>query len=370
MARLRVGVLFGGQSVEHEVSLISARSILHALDATKYEVAPLAVTKDGKWLTNQEAAALLPSGAPNFDSVDLERVGQNAVAQAGQPRGLLPALDVVFPVVHGTNGEDGTVQGLLELAGIPYVGAGVAASAVGMDKALMKSLFRDAQIPIARHLVALRADFEADPVGTAHRITTNLGLPCFVKPANGGSSVGVSRARTGAELREALDVAFRLDRKVLAEEAIAGRELECSVLGNDRLEASAVGEIITSHDFYDYDAKYHDASTRLVVPAEIPPYVADQVRALAIRAFQAIDCAGMARVDCFYRTSDGAVLVNEINTIPGFTPMSMYPRMWEAAGLPYSDLLDRLIDLAIQRHDDRSRSRYDLAAVRRAEASV
>ena len=370
MARLRVGVLFGGQSVEHEVSLISAHSILRALDATKYEVVPLAITKDGRWLSRGKAAALLPPGPASFPSEEIELVAESAVAAAGLPRRLLPDLDVVFPVVHGTNGEDGTVQGLLELAGIPYVGAGVAASAVGMDKALMKSLFRDAHIPVARHLVVLRADFEAGPTATAANIAGDLGLPCFVKPANGGSSVGVSRAHDLAGLREALELAFRLDRKVLVEEAVAGRELECSVLGNDRPEASAVGEIITGHDFYDYDAKYRDGSTDLVVPADVPSDVAGRVRTLAKRAFQAIDCAGMARVDCFYRTADGAVLVNEINTIPGFTPMSMYPRMWEAAGLPYSALLDRLIDLAIQRHDDRNRSSYDFEAVRRVEAPV
>ncbi|MSQ27680.1 MAG: D-alanine--D-alanine ligase [Dehalococcoidia bacterium] len=370
MARLKVGVLFGGQSVEHEVSLISAGSILNALDTAKYEVVPLAITKDGRWLASRDAAALLPSGGPSFGSTGLELPGPKAVAATNQPRGLLPALDVVFPVVHGTNGEDGTLQGLLELAGVPYVGAGVAASAVGMDKALMKSLFRDAGIPIARHEVVLRADFEAAAAETALRIRGGIGLPCFVKPANGGSSVGVSHARTSAALLESLGLAFRLDRKVLVEEAITGRELECSVLGNDRPEASAVGEIITSHDFYDYDAKYRDNSTRLEVPAAVPAEVANRVRELAVRAFQAIDCAGMARVDCFYRSSDGAVLVNEINTIPGFTPMSMYPRMWEAAGLPYPALLDRLIDLALQRHEDRKRSRSDIEAVRRAEAPV
>lgn len=366
--KLRVALLFGGRSVEHEVSLISARSVLNALDRDKYDVIPLAIAKDGRWLQPAAALALLPPG-PDAGLLPAP-IDRAPAAALDEPRHLLPGIDVVFPLVHGTHGEDGTLQGLLELAGVPYVGAGVAASAVGMDKVLMKRLFREAGIPVTASVAATRSEYRKDPRAFEARVGHEPGLPCFVKPANGGSSVGVTKCRTAAELREGLELAFRLDRKVLVEAAFPGRELECSVLGNDAPTASAVGEIVTDHEFYDYAAKYQDGATRLIVPAGVPDAVAAAVRDLAVRAFRAVDCAGMARVDFFYNDGDGRLLVNEINTIPGFTPMSMYPRMWEAAGLNFPALLDRLIELAMERHTEQQQSKFDLNAVQTLGSGV
>ena len=361
MAKLRVGVLFGGQSVEHEVSLVSAQSVIRALSPTKYEVLPIGITQQGKWLPPAAATGLLAPG-PDHGASSVQANGTpphgTSLVALEQPDALFPELDVIFPVLHGTLGEDGTVQGLLELTDLPYVGAGVLASALGMDKVLMKRGFREAGLPVVKLLTVLRREWEQQSAPIAAEVTAKLGYPCFVKPANGGSSVGVTKVREPATLGPALDLAFSLDRKVLIEEAIIGRELECSVLGNDDPIASAVGEVAPSREFYDYEAKYHDETTRLIVPASLEPGVAEQVRELAARAFRAIDCAGMARVDFFLRASDGALFVSEINTIPGFTPVSMYPRMWEATGLPYTALLDRLIELALERHREKKRTRY------------
>ncbi|MBI2887683.1 MAG: D-alanine--D-alanine ligase [Chloroflexi bacterium] len=383
MAKLRVGVLFGGQSVEHEVSLLSAQSVLAALDPSRYEVVPLGITHEGKWLAPAAATRLLGAGAsspgqepaPNGalrqaqdgalrQAQDGAQADVTALVLAERALADLPKLDVIFPVLHGTFGEDGTVQGLLELADVPYVGAGVLGSAVGLDKDVMKRVFREAGLPVVRFLTILRKDWERRAQAIQADVEGALGYPCFVKPANGGSSVGIAKVHGPEDLPQAMEAATALDRKVLVEEAIQGRELECSVLGNDDPEASAVGEVIPAREFYDYQAKYFDERTRLVVPAPIPRTVADLVRQLAVRAFRAIDCAGMARVDFFLRASDGTLFVNEINTIPGFTPMSMYPKMWEAAGLSYSALLDRLIQLALERHQEKRQNRYNYAALR------
>lgn len=349
--KLRVAVLFGGQSVEHDVSLRSARSIVNALDPEKYEAVPIAITREGHWLPPAPAQRLL-GGDPR---PDYQSGIQDRSLLSTQHSALESGFDVVFPVVHGTQGEDGTVQGLLELAGLPYVGAGVLASAVGMDKAIMKRVFREAGLPIVGFSVVTRHQWQKDP-----NAIERLSFPCFVKPSNGGSSVGVSKARNDEELRQALELALQLDRKALIEEGLDARELECSVLGNEEPEASSVGEIVPKREFYDYEAKYHDDTTELWIPAPIPDEVADQVRSLAIQAFQALDCSGMARVDFFMRKTDDALFINEINTIPGFTSVSMYPKLWEAAGVSYPELVDRLIQLALERHRESqaTRERY------------
>ncbi len=347
MAKLQVAVLFGGKSVEHDISLVSARSIINALNTAKYEIIPLGISKEGEWLNIEASAAMLRG--------DLRELSHS---QPKQLEFALPAVDVVFPILHGTNGEDGTVQGLLELAGIPYVGAGVLASAVGMDKLYMKRLFQHAELPIAAYIAIGRQDWHKNSAELRQQVAGQIGYPCFVKPANGGSSVGVVKVRGPEKLDAAVEQALALDRRALVEQAIIGRELECAVLGNDDALASTVGEIIPKREFYDYEAKYHDDNTELVVPAELPKHLSDAVQALAVRTFRAIDGAGMARVDFFLRRKDDALFVNEINTIPGFTPVSMYPRMWEASGLPYPALLDRLIELAQERHREQRETSF------------
>jgi D-alanine-D-alanine ligase len=362
--RMRVGVVYGGRSGEHEVSLRSAASVIAALDPARYEVVPIAIAKDGRWLTGPDSLEVLD--AAQRELAPLPDHGSEVTVPADPTRrGLIPLgrgraqrLDVVFPVLHGTFGEDGTIQGLLELADIPYVGAGVLASAVGMDKAAMKSVFRDAGIPVCRWIVSRPAEEPIDRL--AKRIAETVGFPCFVKPANLGSSVGISKVKGPDALGAAIDEASAYDPKLVVEEAIAGREFEIAVLGNDAPEASVVGELVPSHEFYDYVDKYVDQGARVVIPAEIPPAVADEMRAIAVRAFRAIDCSGLARVD-FFLESDARILVNEINTMPGFTPISMYPKLWEATGLPYPRLLDQLIALALERHAARSRRRFSFA---------
>jgi D-alanine-D-alanine ligase len=362
--KIRVGLIFGGKTGEHEVSLASATSVLQALDKDKYEPVLIGVSKEGKWLTggnplkqlvNATQSPLLRAmnGANGTGSTSL--VKQDA-AEITTTNALNETVDVVFPLIHGPNGEDGTLQGLLELADIPYVGAGVAASAVGMDKALMKSIFRSAGLPIAEYLVVLRHKWEHDPEETIHDIETIISYPCFVKPANLGSSVGVSKARNWDELTQALATAALYDRKIVVERAIEGRELECSVLGNESPLASLPGEVIPEREFYDYDAKYADSHTRLVIPADVTGEQARAIQELAVRAFQAIDCSGMARVDFFLEGKEQRLLLNEINTIPGFTNVSMYPKMWEASGITYMQLIDRLIQLAVERHEDKKRN--------------
>lgn len=363
--RIKVGVIFGGRSGEHEVSLMSAASVMKALDPEHYEVVPIGITQEGRWLAGPGAYAALGSEAPALPALGgdasrasiLPEPGSRAlVALEGQATPVpMGSVDVVFPVLHGTYGEDGTIQGLLELADIPYVGAGVCASAAGMDKAVMKTLFRAADLPIADFEALLRSQWERDREGTLDHLIDRFGLPCFVKPVNLGSSVGISKARHRDELARALDFAARYDRKLLVEQFIPCRELECSVLGNDDPVASVVGEVCPSREFYDYRAKYVDGTSELFIPANVPEPISERVRELAVAAFRSIDCAGLARVD-FFLTPTGEVYLNEINTMPGFTSISMYPKLWEATGLSYSDLLSRLVDLALERYADKKRS--------------
>jgi len=367
MAKIRVGVIFGGRSGEHEVSLISARSVMDAMDKEKYEVVPIGITKEGRWIASGDPMKALAAG-----DVSVSR----PAALLGDPsrRGLmcledteraleatrLAELDVVFPVLHGPYGEDGTVQGLLELAGIPYVGAGVMASAVGMDKAIFKDVMRAHGLPVAAYLVLKRKEWDVDPEGVMDRIEERLGYPVFTKPANLGSSVGVSKCHDRNGLAAGLAEAARYDRKLLVEAAVpAAREIEVSVLGNDDPIASVPGEIIPSREFYSYEAKYIDTgedASRLLIPAPISPELTERVRDLAVRAYKAIDCAGMARADFLLSGTTGELVVNELNTIPGFTAISMYPKLWEATGISYPELIDRLIELAIERYQDKERS--------------
>jgi len=366
---MRIAVLFGGRSGEHEVSLVSATSVMSALDKDKYEVFPVGIAKDGRWLTSGEPMKALKDGitaAPQVDSIASAPSVQSVLGWGeGEVRELVPGVseqgfpdvDVVFPVLHGPYGEDGTVQGLLELAGVPYVGAGVAASAVAMDKALMKGIFTSAGLPVADWLMVLRKEWEGRPDTVLERIEDRLGYPCFTKPANLGSSVGVNRAVDREALIRAMDDAARYDRKILIEWAVPeAREIECSVLGNDEPVASVLGEIIPCNEFYDYRAKYVDGRSELIIPAELPEEASGVIRQMAIDAYRSIDCAGMARADFLVRGDTGEVFLNELNTIPGFTEISMYPKLWEASGLPYPKLVDRLIELAVERHEDKLRS--------------
>jgi len=348
MTKQRVAVLFGGKSGEHEVSLNSARSVMAALDRDRWEVVPIGIAKDGAWLTPAETRAALDAGVTVFDSA-----GQ-PVLRAPEALSALAGCDVAFPLVHGTNGEDGTLQGFLEIADIPYAGCGVAASAIGMDKALMKALFREAGIPVARYSVIRSWEYTLAQNDSMVLIDQAIGYPCFVKPANGGSSVGVTRARSREDMPAAFEAAFAYDDKAVVEQAIAGREVECSVLGNERPEASVVGEIVPDRDFYDYDSKYSAASTtQLYIPAPIPEGVARDIQRMAVRMFQVMGCEGYARVDFFLTPADN-IVANEVNTIPGFTSISMYPKLWEASGLGYTPLLTKILELALARHARRS----------------
>ena len=367
-SRLRVGVLFGGQSGEHEVSLASARSVLAEMDTQKYEPIPIGITKEGRWLLGDASQALLGDttlagdtsshdDAHGVAARDLVTVDEGTFPSANPRPSPLASLDVVFPVLHGPYGEDGTVQGLLELADIPYVGAGVLASAVSMDKVVMKDVFIAHHLPVVRHLAFLRRDWDSEPGKIMEQAESTVGYPCFVKPANLGSSVGISKATDRDSLYISIQDAVRYDRKVLVESAVRhAREIECSVLGNDDPIASVLGEIIPSREFYDYEAKYLDETSELLIPAPVPDDVADSTRELAIEVFKAVDCAGMARVDFLLDGVNGDIYVNELNTIPGFTTISMYAKLWEASGISYTTLIDRLIALAIERHQDMGRS--------------
>ncbi len=377
MARkLRVGLIFGGRSGEHEISLISAQGVMSAIDKTRYEVVPIGITKEGRWLASGDPMKALASGLASESNPALllaepsER-GLMRLEAREQEQDLLAVqvsqLDVVFPILHGPYGEDGTVQGLLELAGIPYVGAGVTASALGMDKALFKDVMRARGLPVVPFLVIKRKAWEQGPEEIIAQIETEIGYDCFVKPANLGSSVGVSKAHERAELRGALDEAARYDRKLLVEVAIDAREIEVSVLGNDEPIASVPGEIVPSSEFYDYAAKYLDGKSELLIPAPIPASLAEQIRRLAVESYLAIDCAGMARVDFLLERRTGQVYINELNTLPGFTPISMYPKLWEASGLSYTELINRLIELALERHADKGRSATEYQAPEREQ---
>ena len=343
MARQRVAVIFGGRSAEHEVSLRSARSVIEALDGDRWEVAPVGVTRSGAWLSVTETEQALASGVEGLREGGIPLTEGGALAELG-------SCDVAFPLVHGTYGEDGCLQGLLEMADIPYAGAGVAASGVGMDKALQKALFAEAGIPVARYVVLRRWEIEGDPEEARRFVEDEIGYPCFAKPANGGSSIGITRVASREDLAQAFAAALPHDEKVVVERAMAGREIECSVLGNAAPEAAAVvGEIEPDREFYDYDSKYaSDSGTALHVPAHIAAEAAERVRELARRMYLAMGCEGYARVD-FFVDEDGEVTGSEVNTVPGFTSISMFPRLWEASGLAYPDLLTRILDLAIER---------------------
>ena len=392
--KLRVGVLFGGRSGEHEVSLLSAASVLNAIDRNKYDVVPIAISKEGRWLTSGESQKLL-SGDPGQENPRHLRAGDpestpgaavlargDSVLVPPEPRGqhhsLIPFesgaapehrpahqaidVDVIFPVLHGTFGEDGTIQGLLELAGIPYVGAGVLGSAAGMDKDVMKRLFAAAGLPIVKHVTVLRSQWEKEPKKVQKQIESKLKYPVFVKPANLGSSVGISKAHDRKELGPAMDVAASFDRKIIIEQGVGGkkkaREIECSVLGNDEPKASVAGEVVPIKEFYDYAAKYLDEGSELLIPAKLSKKLGKEVQEMAIAAFQAVDCAGLARVDFLLDPTSEKLYLNEINTMPGFTAISMYPKLWAATGLEYPKLIDRLIELALERHAEKSKNTY------------
>jgi D-alanine-D-alanine ligase len=344
---------------------MSARGIMAAIDRDKYHVVPIGITKEGRWLASGDPLKALTSGKPSESNyaallaepsqrglMRLEDREQDRIIEAVQ----VSEIDVAFPILHGPYGEDGTVQGLLELAGIPYVGAGVAASAVGMDKILFKDIMQAHGLPVVPYVAVKRQNWERSPEATLARIEAAVGYDCFVKPANLGSSVGITKAHNRAELHAALDEAARYDRKMLVEVAVDAREIEVSILGNDEPIASVPGEIIPCNEFYDYAAKYIDAESELLIPAPIPQDTTQKVRELAVEAYVAIDCAGMARADFLLDRSSGEVYVNELNTLPGFTPISMYPKLWEASGIPYTELIDRLIELALERGADKSRS--------------
>ena len=366
--RIRVGVVFGGRSGEHEVSLASAASVLGALDQDRFEPVPIGITREGRWLVGGDPLRALSSQAArralaeggSESAVKRELVERATLAPAavtslvrgesadGLPPGLRDTLDVVLIMLHGPGGEDGTVQGLLELAGVPYVGAGVLASAVGMDKPAMKDLFRAHGLPVADYVVVTRHEWRHGREGAERRVAEAIGFPCFVKPANLGSSVGVSKVKAPEDLAAAVELAAGLDRRVMVERCVTGIEVEVAVLGNDEPVASVPGQVCYAGEWYDYETKYAEGQATFRIPAPLPPETTERVRRLAVAAFRAIDCAGMARVD-FFVEDGGGVLVNEINTIPGFTATSAYPRLWEASGLPYPELISRLIDLALER---------------------
>lgn len=395
MKKLRVGVLFGGRSGEHEVSLLSAASVLKAIDKKKYDIVPIGITKEGRWVTAAHAERLLQgklsenpepthlrAGDPEATSAAAVLARGEGVVVPPMPgadhSSLIPFetgahelraavhpvdVDIIFPVLHGTFGEDGTIQGLLELADIAYVGAGVLGSAAGMDKDVMKRLFRDAGLPIVKHVTVLRSTWQEQPKKVRKQIENALKYPVFVKPANLGSSVGISKVHDSGELAAAMDEAARFDRKLVIEQGVGGskdkaREIECSVLGNDKPIASVAGEIVPIKEFYDYSAKYLVEGSESIIPAKIGKAKQKEVQQLAIAAFQAVDCSGLARVDLLMDPRSKKMYVNEINTMPGFTSISMYPKMWEATGISYSELMDRLIQLGLERHAEKKQNQY------------
>jgi D-alanine-D-alanine ligase len=399
MKKLRVGILFGGRSGEHEVSLLSAASVFNAIDKDKFEVVPIGITKEGRWVTAGDAERLLkgqPAGEgarstqPHLRAGDPDATPGAAVLAAGEAVVVPPEpqksggslapfqtdaaltrrasdrainVDIIFPVLHGTFGEDGTIQGLLELADLPYVGAGVLGSAAGMDKDIMKSLFRAAGLPIVKHVTVLRSEWEANSKKVQKLVESKLKYPVFVKPANLGSSVGISKAHDGKELGPAIEEAAKFDRKIVIEQGVGGkkqkaREIECSVLGNDSPEASVPGEIVPGKEFYDYTAKYVDEGSKLIFPAKLSKAETRKVQQLAISAFKAVDCSGLARVDFLMDAKARKIYLNEINTMPGFTSISMYPKLWAASGLAYSELIERLIQLGLERHREKKKNQY------------
>ncbi len=381
MSKKRVAVIFGGQSSEHEVSRVSAQSVIENMDKAKYDLVMIGITKDGQWLTYEGPTDKIGSGewqqlaltayaekntqllsGENTQAGAAEEKKYGELVQTNTARGILgesskDKIDVIFPVLHGCNGEDGTIQGLFELAGIPYVGCGVLGSAVGMDKAYTKIIFEKEGLPQGDYLVFSRkqVNFQLDEV--IKEVEGRLTYPCFVKPSNAGSSVGVNKASSREELKRALDIAAKNDRRILVEEFINGREIECAVLGNDNPIASTVGEVVPCNEFYDYEAKYQVGDdSKVMIPAEnLPAETVQKVREYAVRAFKCLDCAGLSRVDFFVHKITGEIFINEINTLPGFTKISMYPKLWAASGIPYSELIDRLIELAYERFEDGKR---------------
>jgi D-alanine-D-alanine ligase len=360
--KLRVGVIFGGRSGEHEVSLASAASVIRALNPEKYEAVPIGITKDGRWLVGIGATKMLPEVLRSGERVSLpaDPTSASLVPMAGSSGHPSITVDVMFPVVHGTFGEDGTIQGLLELAGLPYVGAGVLASAVGMDKDVQKRLFAEAGLPIVPFLAVRRPKWERERATVIKAIKKKFKFPVFVKPATLGSSVGMTRVKAAHELGAAIDTAAEFGLKVMVEKAVTAREIEVSVLGNDEVRASIPGEILPHREFYDYTAKYLEQGTRLLVPAPLKKRQVETFQEYAVRAFKAIDGTGMARCDFFLENKTGKIFINELNTIPGFTSISMYPKLWEASGLPYSKLIDRLIELAFELHREKARTKYSI----------
>jgi D-alanine-D-alanine ligase len=360
--RLRVGVIYGGRSGEHEVSLASATSVIRALDPEKYEVVPIGITKDGRWLVGTGAHKMLQEVLKSGERVSLPPDPTAATLVPLSPGSGRPSVnvDVIFPVLHGTFGEDGTVQGLLELAGLPYVGAGVLGSAVGLDKDVQKRLFEQAGLPVVPFVSVHRWEWEKQPAKVLHDIKKKLRFPVFVKPATGGSSVGMTRVKAADELPAAMDLAGEFALKILVERAVNAREIEVSALGNEEVQASIPGEVVPHREYYDYKAKYLEQGTQLVIPAQLTKKQVATVQDYAVRAFRAIDCTGMARCDFFLERKTGKIYVNELNTIPGFTSISMYPKMWEASGLPYPKLIDRLIELALELHAEKARTKYSI----------
>jgi D-alanine-D-alanine ligase len=370
--KIRIGVIFGGRSGEHEVSVRSARSVIEAIDRERYEVTPIAITKEGRWLSPAESARRLPESAKRLLPETVSSA-EEALTIVGDPSrsGLLrlerdgsaptnERLDVVFPVMHGTYGEDGTIQGLLEMAGIPYIGCDVLGSSCGMDKVAMKALFRQAGLPLCRYTWFLRSEWERAPESIRERVAKEIGFPCFVKPANLGSSVGISRAFDAESLNEAIKLAALYDRKIIIEEGLDAREIECAVLGNDEPEASLPGEYVVydeSAKFLDYTEKYSSTGhVEFVVPAPLPKRTARRIQEMAVRAFKAIDGAGLARVDFFLRRDTNKLLINELNTIPGLTDVSGFPKMWAASGKSFKEVINRLVELAFERHAEKARN--------------
>lgn len=353
MNKIRIGIIFGGRSGEHEISIRSAKSVIQDIDKSKYEVTPIAIGKDGKWLSPFESLKLLPESTHNSFS-DLSKEPVNLIRDAQN-------YDVVFPVLHGTFGEDGTIQGLFEMANIPYIGCGVLASSCGMDKVVMKTLFRDAELPLCKYVWFLRNEWEKASEVIIKQIEHNLGFPCFVKPANLGSSVGVSMAKDAESLRKGIDLATEYDRKIIVEEGLEMREIECAVIGNDEPKASLPGEYVIKNEskaFLDYTEKYKGTgNNEFIVPALISEELKNKIQEMAVKAYKAVDGSGLARVDFFLRKDVGTVIVNEINTMPGLTDASGYPKMWKGSGLEFTKVIDSLVSYAMERHQDKSRNK-------------
>ncbi|NRD77607.1 D-alanine--D-alanine ligase [Bacillus sp. BRMEA1] len=356
--KTKLGLLYGGKSAEHKVSLQTALAVIKALDLEKFEIHPIYINEEGRWIKGPE----LLEPVETVQALEFNQAGQLS------PLSLAPALfhaenqekaplEVIFPLLHGPNGEDGTVQGLLELLNMPYVGNGVLASAAGMDKVIMKNIFAQAGLAQVNYVAFIKSEWEIAKEQTYIKVEDELGYPCFVKPANLGSSVGISKCRNRAELETAFAEAFQFDRKIIIEEGVVAREIEVGVLGNDAPECSVAGEIVPKKDFYDYKAKYEDGETALIIPAEITDHEYEEIKDMAIRAFKALDCSGLVRAD-FFLTKEGKVLINEVNTMPGFTPFSMFPLLWKHTGVEYPQLIERLVELARERHTEKQNIKY------------